>query len=104
MERRGIKTERGGINRLVVAANQALHQARQMVELAATRAKEAASQVMDRGARIMAELGKIDTKKLDEALQIRQAEKVLQERQKQHQKPKMAPKKGSSQNLPKIVR
>ncbi|WP_413208452.1 hypothetical protein [Rhodospirillum sp. A1_3_36] len=80
---------------MVVAANQALHQARQMVERAAARAKEAVSQVMDRGARIMAELGKIDTKKLDEALQIRQAEKVLQERQKQQQKPKMASKKGN---------
>lgn len=94
MERRGVQTERGNINRLVTAANQALHLARQAMQIAAAKAKEAASQVMDRGARIMAELGKIDTKKLDEALQIRQAEKILQERQKQRQQPNMAPKKG----------
>lgn len=85
LERRGVGTERGGINRLVVTANQALHQARQMVERAAARAKEAASQVMDRGARIMSELAQIDAGKLDEALQIRQAEKILQERQRQRQ-------------------
>lgn len=33
-----------------------------------------------RGARIMAEMARIDTGKLDEALQIREAEKILQER------------------------
>lgn len=85
MERRGIETERGGINRMVVVANQALHHARQLVEQAAARAKESASQVMGRGARIMAELAQTDTAKLDEALQIRQAEKILQERQRQRQ-------------------
>lgn len=83
MERRGIETERGNQNRLVRAANQALAAARQMVDRAAAKAKEAASQVMDRGARIMAELAQIDMTKLDEALQIRQAEKILQERQRQ---------------------
>lgn len=88
MERRGIETERGGINRLVAVANLALSHARQMVERAASRAKETANQVMDRGARIMAELAQTDTGKLDEALQIRQVEKILQERQRQRQQEK----------------
>ena len=35
---------------------------------------------MDRGARIMAARAQMDMGKLDEALQIRQAEKILQER------------------------
>lgn len=78
MERRGVETERGGINRLARAANLALAQARQIVERA--------GQALSRGARIMAELAQTDTGKLDEALQIRQAEKILQERQ-QSQKP-----------------
>ena len=80
MERRGTETDRGGINRLALAANQALRAARQAMESAAARAKEVASRVMDRGARIMAEMAQNDVGKLDEALQIRQAEKILQER------------------------
>ncbi|MBF0252076.1 MAG: MobA/MobL family protein, partial [Alphaproteobacteria bacterium] len=85
MERRGIKTELGNMNRMRTAANQAMQQAQQMVEQLTAKAKEVASQVMDRGARIMAEMAQIDTGKLDDALQIRQAEKILQERKQQRE-------------------
>lgn len=42
------------------------------VERGVARAKETADRVMDRGARIMAEMAQTDTGKLDEALRIRQ--------------------------------
>ena len=80
MERRGTWTDRGGINRFALAANHALRAARQALERGAALAKETATRVMDRGARIMAEMAQMDAGKLDEALQIRQAEKILQER------------------------
>lgn len=85
MERRGVETDRGGINRFALAANQALRTARQAMEDIGDRAKETATRVMDRGARIMAELAQMDMGKLDEALQIRQAEKVLQERARERE-------------------
>ena len=81
LARRGMETERGSANRLIHLANQALKGARLVVEQAGSGLREAANQVMDRGARIMAELGRMDMDKLEEALHIRQAEKILQERQ-----------------------
>lgn len=45
------------------------------------KAEETAGRVMDRGARIMAEMEQTDMGKLDEALQIRRAEQILRERE-----------------------
>lgn len=100
MERRGVETERGGFNRLVRHANAALGRARQVFEKAsekAKQAKQAASQVMSRGAKIMAELAEMDMGKLEEALQIRQAEKILQARQQERQRQQAAAEKTKAQ-------
>lgn len=80
MERRGVQTVPGNMNRLVEAANQALAVAGKAIDLA----KGAAVKVMDRGAQIMAELAGMGDS-LEEAMQIREAERILQERQKQAQ-------------------
>ena len=52
-----------------------------IVERGMAKAEETAGRVMDRGARIMAEMAQMDMGKLDEALQIRQAEQILRERE-----------------------
>lgn len=51
------------------------------LERGAARAEEIADRVMDRGGRIMAEMEQTDMGKLDEELQIRQAEQILRERE-----------------------
>ena len=88
MERRGVETDRGGINRFALSANQALRTARQAMEHIGDRAKETVDKVMDRSARIMAELARMDMGKLDEALKIRQAERILQERVQEREETK----------------